>query len=132
MMTVMAGASGLTGVVLLYSSWAKILSARLRLFMVGWLLIAVSSVLWIEAAGVEYGSVYFIAALPLGAWLVVGYRAKVRSTIDVVPARQSISLPSSRTVGRHVGLLLLVLPVAGFLSAVLSLFIASFFALVRN
>lgn len=125
MTAILASAATLMGITLIYSSWRQWLNPRLLINLVGWLMLGVSAWLWCIAAGWEFGAVYFIAALPLVAWLFTAYQGTFRTNNSYPTERQRLSLPTWQTVARHFGLFLLVLPIAGVTSALLSLVLTS-------
>lgn len=125
MNTMLASSAMLLGIALLYSGWRQWLTPSTLTNLGGWLLICVSSLLWSIAAGWKYGAVYFIVALPLIAWLFVAHRASIRPHQDADAKQQSLTFASWRSCAKNAGLLLLTLPVAGFTSALLSLWATS-------
>lgn len=122
---ILACATTLMGVTLIYSSWRQWLSPRVFINLVGWLLLGVAAWLWCIAAGWEFGAVYFITSLPLAAWLFTSYQANFRINNNHPSLRQRLRLPPWLTLARHLGRLFLVLPIAGVTSALLSLVLTS-------
>lgn len=126
----LASIATVVGTALIYSSWRRWLGPRTIINFGGWLLIAISAMLWSVAAGWEYGTVYFITALPLIAWIFVSWQVSVRPSNNSAPNPQpirlaSFNLASGQRLARHAGLFLLAVPMAGFASALLSIFLTS-------
>jgi len=125
MIAILASATTLMSISLIYSSWRRWLNPRLLVNLVGWLLLGGSAWLWAQAAGWEFGAVYFIAALPLAAWLFTALQGTWRARNSSPAHTQKLTVPAWPTLARHFGLALLVLPIAGLASALLSLVLTS-------
>lgn len=100
----------------LFAAWRQKQSTPL-LVSLGWGALLVSLVTWSRLLGVEFGITYALIALSLVAWLLVGFSLDAsRVKLNKQPSLP-LSWPSLRTLGKHTGLLMLTVVLAGAVSA---------------
>ena len=115
------------GVGSLYASWRQYWPRRLAL-PAGWLLLGLSSIFWLRAAGAEFGTVYALLCTGCCAWLAVAlnYETRRRWPRQARPRLQQVLpvLPDSHGLWRHLALFLGVVPLAGYATILLSVTLA--------
>lgn len=117
MLLILAVLSGVAGILLLWWSW-RAPQPKPPLFMpLGWALLLLSMVLWCYAQGVEFGLVYALMVMTVAAWAVIVAGAETGPVAAQVQVEQPLRRPGWGALGRHSGLFLLVVPVAGVASA---------------
>lgn len=104
------------GVGCLFAAWRQKHSTPL-LIALGWGLLILSLVAWGRLLGAEYGVTYALIALSLVAWLLIGVTLKGSRLSSNTQLSVPLSRPSLRTLGKHTGLLLLTVLLAGIVSA---------------
>ena len=109
------------GLACLYGSWRRLplLGKHHTLTLVaGWGLLLLSAVCWLQVSPVEFGLPYFFLALPLLAWLLIlcNYELR-RHKIRAVNGGELV-LPRVATVGRHLLLFVIAVPLAAVAAAV--------------
>ncbi len=108
-----------SGVGCLYFSWRRKLSSGLWVSL-GWLLLATSLLSWSQLLGVEFGVSYALLVLSLVAWLLA-LASLDRSRVNRQQlTSHPLSRPTWRTLGKHSGLMLLTVGVAGSSAALVS------------
>lgn len=108
---------GTGGVVCLWRSWRARQSRSPLLMPLGWALLLLSCVPWCYALGIEFGLAYALMSMTLLAWAVIAATADSGPVAALEQEQQPLRWPAWRTLGRHSGLFLLVVPVAGVVSA---------------
>lgn len=108
---------GAAGVICLWRSWRARQSRSPLLMPLGWALLLLSCVPWCYALGIEFGLAYALMSMTLLAWAVIAATADSGPVAALEQERQPLRWPAWRTLGRHGGLFLLVVPVAGVVSA---------------
>tara|TARA_R110001599_G_scaffold353826_1_gene599283 strand:- start:56851 stop:57390 length:540 start_codon:yes stop_codon:yes gene_type:complete len=114
-----------TGVIGLYFSWRRPGPGKHWVVAVSWLLIALSVGFWSRAWGLEFGIVYSCLALSLCGGLVLLLNYEVRERKQVRPVETQLVVINPRSWGRHITLLVTVLPVAGAVAVMGSVLFAS-------
>tara|TARA_R110001592_G_scaffold363396_2_gene687699 strand:+ start:120351 stop:120890 length:540 start_codon:yes stop_codon:yes gene_type:complete len=114
--------AGVTG---LYFSWRRTGPGKHWVVAGSWLLIALSLGFWSRAWGLEFGIVYSCLALSLCGGLVLLLNYEVRERKQVRPVETQLVVINPRSWGRHIMLLVTVLPVAGAVAVMGSVLMAS-------
>lgn len=122
--TSLAALSGIAGVASLFAAWRERWPRRIAV-SAGWGLLVLSCVLWVRAAGAEFGLVYAPLGIALCGWLAVGLTAEPRrGAPERAPAYAALGRPDRRSLARHVLLFVYVVPLAGLASILASVTLA--------
>lgn len=105
------------GVVCLWWSWRAREPKPRLLKPLGWALLMLACLPWSRALGVEFGLAYALMVMTLAAWLLVIATAATGPAAAPEQVAQRLHWPTWRSLVRHTGLFLLVVPVAGVASA---------------
>jgi hypothetical protein len=113
--------SGVGGVALLYASWRGRLQPKRLAVTSGWLLIAVSSSIWIRSVGAEFGTAIAAMQLPIVAWTLVMANRHIRRSTGRRQEPSGLNLPRFQSVLHHSGRFLLAVPLAACSGTMLGL-----------
>lgn len=112
----------LAGLGLLYGAWSGRVPVPGVSGVGGWLLLAISFVLWVRVAGPEFGSVYAVLAVAPAAWLFVALHPKRgRPARERAAARRAPRLPARGRLTRNVALFFVAVPLAAVTSTLFAL-----------
>lgn len=110
----------LFGIALLNRSWRRATAHRSATTTVGWLLLAGSLAAWVVVAGVEFGPVFAILAVPFLAWLFVGAGIESRQRPSSTPTRRPMQKIEWSRLFEHAGLFSTAILLAGVAAALLA------------
>lgn len=106
------------GIGCLFSSWRRLPVAQGRhAAAIGWLLLLLAVPLWNQALGVEFGISYALLCTGLLAFAAALLNHELRQGRQRTVASGTLQLPAGATLGRHLLLFLLAIPLAGVVSA---------------
>jgi hypothetical protein len=123
---VLALATSLAGVAVLYASWRRTRGGKWVTIPAGWMLLGLSMAAWIRFGGGEFGTAYEMMAVSFVAWGFVALSRETRRSGDrrrqlrtpaVAPGRSA----ALRTLARVV----VVVPLAGTASALAGVAVAA-------
>ncbi|MFC7335069.1 hypothetical protein [Rhodocista pekingensis] len=120
-MALAAVAAAGAGVGLLYLCWRRRPARAGWLVAAGWLLLAVSLLPWVRAAGAEFGTAYALLALTGAGWAGVLAAAELRRPrrqAAVAGGAEAAETGPGRGVRRHLLLFVLAVPAAAAAAAV--------------
>jgi hypothetical protein len=121
---IFAIACGVAGVGLLYASWTRRLGPRALVIGAGWALVSLSAVFWVRFGGTEFGISWATVAVAITAWGFVALgREQRRPEERRRQPRTAGGGPGWRAVGRTVARILVVAPLTGVASILLSMVI---------
>jgi len=105
---------------LVYYSWRR--SGNAWAAAAGWLLAFGSAFAWVRALGAEFGVSYAIIIFTCLVWAAVALNVEATGAAGQSATRplQAMHWPGARDWGRHGGLFLLSVPVAGVVALMLS------------
>lgn len=109
------------GVAVLYTARRRRARCKTAMLWAAWLLVALSVVLWVLAAGPEYGPAIALLVLPMVAWTFVGANRHLRSNDGRRQEPARLGLPRLRGLARHATVFLVSVPLAACASTLLVL-----------
>lgn len=113
MTIIFASALAVVGLALIRGVWRRNLAYRTTFLWMGWALLLLSTYVWVQSSGVEFGLVFALGGVSLVAWIVTATNTETKPERTGVSDRVSPRFAPVPVIGRQLGIVLLVMVVAG-------------------